>query len=274
MKMKILITTLIILLSFQFATPSFAYTVQKGDTLTKIASDNNLSMTELAKLNPQIKDLNKIYAGETINIEEPKRTSPEEKVTTTLSSNYEIYVGQTIDTYEPSMIISTELVTTDENDGNTETVVTKAADVVSTEEPAEGFIKVKPAATKIAAQTIGFTDDEIDLLARLVRAEAQIEPFEGKVAVACVVLNRIENSQFPDTIESVIYEPRQFQPVSNGEINKPADAESVAAVKAALTNQRNLVGDSLFFYNPTIATSRWLDSRPTTVTIGQHVFKK
>jgi N-acetylmuramoyl-L-alanine amidase len=266
MKMKILIMSLILLLSFQFAAPSFAYTVQKGDTLIKIASENNLSIAELAKLNPQIKDLNKIFAGDSLNLEEPNRTSTE-KITTTLASDYEIYVGQTIDTYEPSMVVTTELV-------STETVVSKAAEVDNSEEPAEGFIKVKPAATQIAAQTIGFTDEEIDLLARLVRAEAQIEPFEGKVAVACVVLNRIESPQFPDTIESVIYEPRQFQPVSNGEINKPADAESIEAVKAALTNQRDLVGNSLFFYNPTIATSRWLDTRPTTVTIGQHVFKK
>jgi N-acetylmuramoyl-L-alanine amidase len=267
MKLKILIMSLILLLSFQFSTTSFAYTVQKGDTIIKIASKHNLSIADLAKLNPQIKDLNKIYAGDTLIMEEPKRTSLEEKITTTLSSDYEIYVGQTIDTYEPSMVVSTELV-------STETVVTKAAEGDNSEEVPEGFIKVKPAATQIAAQTIGFTDAEIDLLARLVRAEAQIEPFDGKVAVACVVLNRIESSQFPDTMESVIYEPRQFQPVSNGEINKPADEESIAAVKAALTHQRDLVGDSIFFYNPTIATSRWLDTRPTTVTIGQHVFKK
>ncbi|MFP5115318.1 cell wall hydrolase [Bacillaceae bacterium C204] len=121
---------------------------------------------------------------------------------------------------------------------------------------------------------ISLTEDEIDLLARLVRAEAQTEPYEGKIAVACVVLNRVESKKFPDTIKEVIYAPRQFQPVQNGEINKPADEESIKAVKAALSEQRQLAPGALFFYNPAIATSRWLDTRTTTKIIGQHVFKK
>ncbi|MEH7085731.1 cell wall hydrolase [Neobacillus drentensis] len=118
------------------------------------------------------------------------------------------------------------------------------------------------------------SNNEIDLLARLVRAEAQTEPYKGKIAVACVVLNRIENKKFPDTLKEVIYAPGQFQPVQNGEINKPADKESIKAVKAALSEQRQLVPGALFFYNPANATSRWLDSRKTTMVIGRHVFKK
>ncbi|WP_144549627.1 cell wall hydrolase [Bacillus sp. X1(2014)] len=118
------------------------------------------------------------------------------------------------------------------------------------------------------------SSNEIDLLARLVRAEAQTEPYEGKIAVACVVLNRVESKKFPDTIKKVIYGPGQFQPVQNGEINKPADKESIKAVKAALSEKRQLAPGALFFYNPAIATSRWLDSRKTTMVIGRHVFKK
>lgn len=120
---------------------------------------------------------------------------------------------------------------------------------------------------------IGFSDAEIDLLARIVRAEAQTEPFEGKVAVADVVLNRVESSKFPNTIKEVIYAPNQFQPVANGEINKPADEESIEAVFTALTDNGDISQDALFFYNPSIATNRWLDSRQTTVVIGQHAFK-
>jgi N-acetylmuramoyl-L-alanine amidase len=123
-------------------------------------------------------------------------------------------------------------------------------------------------------EKISISESEMDLLARLVRAEAQTEPFEGKIAVACVVLNRVESPKFPNTIKDVIYTPGQFQPVLNGEIHKPADEESINAVKAALTEHRQIATESLFFYNPAIATSRWLDSRPTTLVIGQHVFKK
>jgi N-acetylmuramoyl-L-alanine amidase len=121
---------------------------------------------------------------------------------------------------------------------------------------------------------LSLSNEEIDLLARLVRAEAQTESLEGKIAVACVVLNRVESPKFPDSIKEVIYSPGQFQPVANREINKPADEESIKAVQAALTEQRQVAPGALFFYNPTIATSRWLDTRETTLVIGQHVFKK
>jgi N-acetylmuramoyl-L-alanine amidase len=122
--------------------------------------------------------------------------------------------------------------------------------------------------------TTTLSNDELELLARLVRAEAQTESFDGKVAVACVVLNRVEHPQFPDSIKEVIYQPGQFQPVQNGAIEIPADEESINAVNAALNEQREFAAGSLFFYNPAIATSRWLDSRETTAIIGSHVFKQ
>jgi N-acetylmuramoyl-L-alanine amidase len=104
---------------------------------------------------------------------------------------------------------------------------------------------------------------ELDLLARLVRAEAQGEPYQGKVAVAEVVINRTHSPLFPDSITAVINQKGQFSPVSNGAINKPADTDSINAVKEAVNNGNNLNG-ALFFYNPRTATSRWLDSKPVT----------
>lgn len=91
--------------------------------------------------------------------------------------------------------------------------------------------------------------------------------------MACVVLNRVESKKFPDTIKEVIYDPGQFQPVSNGEINKPADMNQLKLLKQRLSEQRQLAPGALFFYNPAIAKSRWLDSRKTTMVIGRHVFK-
>lgn len=112
---------------------------------------------------------------------------------------------------------------------------------------------------------------EVDLMARLVRAEAQGESYAGKVAVADVILNRVASGQFPNSISGVVYQGGQFSPVSNGSINKPADAESIRAVKEALSMGRS---ESLFFYNAKTATSRWLDSRPTVKVIGNHTFKR
>lgn len=130
---------------------------------------------------------------------------------------------------------------------------------------------------KLIIPNAGITAAEKDLLARLVHAEAKGEPYAGKVAVATVVLNRVDHPDFPDTIRAVIYERSggryAFTPVANGTINEPADRESYRAVEEALAF-RGLGNGSLYFYNPKTAKSKWLRSRPVTVVIGNHVFAK
>lgn len=113
---------------------------------------------------------------------------------------------------------------------------------------------------------------DIDLLSRLVQAEAGSEPYSGKVAVAEVILNRVNSGQFPNTVEGVIYQSGQFTPVANGSINKKASPDSVKAVYEAL-NGSNYAKGALFFYNAKTATSRWLDSKPTVTVIANHTFK-
>jgi N-acetylmuramoyl-L-alanine amidase len=115
---------------------------------------------------------------------------------------------------------------------------------------------------------------DVDLLARLIEAEAKGEPYAGKVAVGYVVMNRIDSEGFPNTLKGVIYQSGQFTPVSNGAINSPASADSVKAAKEAMSADRSKGAGSLFFYNAKTASSRWLDSRPTTLVIGNHTFKK
>jgi len=116
-----------------------------------------------------------------------------------------------------------------------------------------------------------------DLIARLVSAEAKGEPYAGKVAVATVILNRLDHPEFPNTIKEVIYQIDHgyyaFTPVQNGTINQPADAESKRAVSEALS-YRGQGNGSLYFYNPHTASSSWIYSRPVTVTIGNHRFAK
>jgi N-acetylmuramoyl-L-alanine amidase len=114
-------------------------------------------------------------------------------------------------------------------------------------------------------------EEEKKLLARLVHAEAEGEPFEGKVAVADVVLNRVENEQFPDTIKDVIYQKNAFEPVQNGSINEPPNKEAVKAVEKALIDQEKNQ-DLLYFYNPDTATSDWIFTREVVKQIGNHSF--
>ncbi|WP_243292278.1 cell wall hydrolase [Bacillus sp. FJAT-47783] len=117
------------------------------------------------------------------------------------------------------------------------------------------------------------TAAEKDLLARLVEAEAKGEPYAGKVAVATVVLNRVSHDQFPNSINGVIYQKDQFTPVKNGEINKPASAESKRAVNEALAFRGQGKG-SIYFYNPQKTSNQWLRTKQVTVVIGNHVFAK
>jgi N-acetylmuramoyl-L-alanine amidase len=125
--------------------------------------------------------------------------------------------------------------------------------------------------------TVSISNEEKDLFARLVEAEAKGESYEGKVAVATVVLNRVDSPHFPnnvtDVINQVVGNSYAFSPVQNGEINKPASDEAKRAVDEALTRKDRL-NDSIYFYNPDIATDDWIRTRDVVKTIDNHVFAK
>ncbi|MDY7223432.1 cell wall hydrolase [Halalkalibacterium halodurans] len=121
------------------------------------------------------------------------------------------------------------------------------------------------------------TASERDLLARLVHAEAEGEPYAGKVAVAVVVLNRVDHPSFPDNVTDVINEVNSgyyaFSPVQNGRIQRPANDEAKRAVDEAL-QFRGQGNGSLYFYNPKTATSPYVSTRQQTIVIGNHIFAK
>lgn len=110
-----------------------------------------------------------------------------------------------------------------------------------------------------------------DLLERLVQAEAGDQEYEGKVAVAEVVFNRVDSSDFPNSVYEVITQEGQFEPYETGTIHTSPDAESVESVEEALEGT-NLVEGALFFWNPTIATSRWLEKLTVVKQIDNHEF--
>lgn len=159
------------------------------------------------------------------------------------------------------------------------TAETKVAGTTITEpQPSEPEIApTEQAAAEPAPPAVTISNEEKDLFARLVEAEAKGESYEGKVAVATVVLNRVESPEFPNTVTEVINEvvgdAYAFSPVQNGEINKPASDESIRAVEEALTRQDRL-NDSVYFYNPDIATDTWITTREVVKTVGNHVFAK
>ena len=117
----------------------------------------------------------------------------------------------------------------------------------------------------------GYSSSDIALLARLIHAEARGESYTGQVAVGAVVLNRVKSSSFPNTISGVIYQPYAFTCVQDGQINLSPNQTSLNAAKDAMNGWDPSYG-SLYYYNPAVATSKWIFSRQTVVTIGKHVF--
>jgi len=117
--------------------------------------------------------------------------------------------------------------------------------------------------------------EELLLLARAIHAEARGESFDGQVAVGAVILNRMHSPLFPNTIQEVILQRDkhiyQFTPVSNGTINLEPDIRAFSAASKALDGY-DPTGGALFFYNPHIATDKWIKTLPVITKIGKHVF--
>ena len=117
----------------------------------------------------------------------------------------------------------------------------------------------------------GYTNSDTYLLARCIYAEARGESYTGQVAVGAVILNRVDSAQFPNTIAGVIYQKNAFTAVSDGQINLTPDQTALNAAKDAM-NGWDPTNGCLYYYNPAKATSSWIFSRETVVTIGKHVF--
>ncbi len=125
-----------------------------------------------------------------------------------------------------------------------------------------------------AKAVVSYTQSDYDLLARLITAEAGSEPYNAQVGVAAVVINRIYDDRFPDTISSVIYQKDsgyyQFTPVENGWINKPATETAKKAAYDALHGSDPSNGAVYYFDDS--ATNKWLWSKPIKAYIGHMVF--
>ena len=116
---------------------------------------------------------------------------------------------------------------------------------------------------------------DIQLMARAINGEARGEPYEGQVAVGAVILNRVKDSRFPNSISGVIYQSGAFTAVADGQINAPID-EGSTVYKAAqdAMNGWDPTGGCVYYFNPDTATNSWIWSRPHVKTIGKHRFCK
>jgi N-acetylmuramoyl-L-alanine amidase len=119
----------------------------------------------------------------------------------------------------------------------------------------------------------GYSQNDIQLMANAVYGESRGEPYIGQVAVAAVILNRVQSASFPNTVAGVIYEPGAFTAVADGQINLTPNETAKKAVLDAV-NGWDPTGSAIYYFNPDTATSSWIWSRPQIKKIGKHIFCK
>ena len=112
---------------------------------------------------------------------------------------------------------------------------------------------------------------EVELLARVISAEARGEPYSGQVAVGAVILNRVAHPAFPGTIAGVVYQPGAFTCMVDGQFDEPVSESSARAARDAI-NGADPSGGAIYYFNPDTATSAWIWSRPLIKVIGRHRF--
>ena len=127
------------------------------------------------------------------------------------------------------------------------------------------------ASTSSGGTTGGSSSADVNLLARLISAEARGEPYSGQVAVGAVVLNRIKHPSFPNTLSGVIYQSGAFSCIDDGQFNEPVAESAYRAARDAL-NGADPSGGAIYYFNPATATSKWIWTREVRLNIGEHSF--
>ncbi len=121
------------------------------------------------------------------------------------------------------------------------------------------------------ANSTSYNSSDYELLARIISAEARGETYLGQVAVGAVVLNRVEHPSFPDTVSGVVYQNGAFSCLYDGQFYEPIADSAYSAARDAL-NGLDPSGGAIYYYNPDVATSKWIFTRPVITTIGSHTF--
>lgn len=122
---------------------------------------------------------------------------------------------------------------------------------------------------------VELTEEEFNLLCRIIEAEAKGEPYEGKIAVGNVIINRMNNELFPNSLTDVIYAPRQFSPVANGSINNIPSEDSISAANAVIYGEVMPEAEqALYFWATYVNKSNWVWTREKLGIIGNHCFGK
>ena len=233
----------------------WVYTVKSGDSLYLLAQRYGTTVDALKRANNL--SSNYLWVGQRLTITSGATAAVS-------SSNYRVQSGDTL-----YLIAQKYGITVD---------ALKTANGISGSYLWVGQTLKIPTRSMSNTKTNGISNlgqSDIDLLARLVRAEAEGEPYTGQVAVAATILNRLKDPRYPNTVPGVIYQVDngryQYSPVLDGRINLPPTSSAYKAVQQALAGWDPSNGANGFF-NPARTNSQWVRSHPVTARIGDHVF--
>lgn len=249
-KVKKFVATALLCFNLMGAAPVYAsnYQIKAGDSLSTIASAHKITVETLKKANNLTNDV--IYAGNYLYI-------PDGGAYHIVSS------GETLS----HLALRYHLSVADIKRANHLT-----SDTIRVGQklwiPLE---KITNSPTSRSGSRYQVSAEEITLLAKAVYGEARGEEPIGQIAIAAVILNRVESNEFPDTIYEVIFEPWAFTCVADGQFELTPNAMAYEAVRDALEGIDPTYG-ALYYWNPATATSAWIWSRAVVTQIGRHVF--
>lgn len=118
-----------------------------------------------------------------------------------------------------------------------------------------------------------YSSSDVELLAKIISAEARGESYTGQVAVGAVVLNRVSHASFPNTVAGVVYQKGAFDAVTDSNWYASVASSARKAAQDAI-NGWDPTGGAIYYYNPAKTSNKWMLSRPVITTIGNHVFCK
>lgn len=134
-----------------------------------------------------------------------------------------------------------------------------------------GTSRASKTAAVFPKSTKGLSQNDLNIMAHVVYGEARGEPFNGQVAIAAVILNRLHSSKFPNTIPGIVYKPGAFSAVSDGQVNLTPNAEAKRAVMDAVNGMDPSHG-AIYYFNPAKTTNAFMWSQPEITQIGHHIF--
>lgn len=222
------------------------YTVQPGDSLWTIAKKFKTTVNNLKQLNNNWS--NRIYVSQKM------------QVPGVSGWTYTVKYGDSLWSIAQRAGVSVN-------------VIKQANGLYSSNIKAGQRLTIPAGRSATTSSTPKLSTSEIDLLARVIHAEARGESYTGQVAVGAVLLSRVQDSRFPNTLNGVVFQKNAFESVSNGQIWRQPNSTAYKAAKSALSGQ-DPTGGALYFYNPAKISNpnSWIWTRRVTLKIGNHNF--